>query len=136
MKVIFKHEAFNFDDVASIHYRASVVGDGYPIGIMKNTGRFFNNETVIARVASEKCAQQLVRAITEAWAANTSVFDIDDWLEKNPFPPEEKPEPRPRSRKHQKRLDDLYNSIARLEEIRDKLNDELNELKGERHEND
>ena len=80
MKVISNGRTFDFDKVVGLSYRASIVGNGYPIEIkIAQTGPF-NDVIEIARAPTAKCAYQLVCTITENWASNIPLFDVDKWL--------------------------------------------------------
>lgn len=83
MKVISNGNVFDFDKVTKLNYRASVVGDGYPIEIKYLSNGLFNDSTELTRVPTAHLAYQLVCVLTENWALNTPVFDVDKWLSEN-----------------------------------------------------
>ena len=84
MKVLSKGRVYDFDKVVNLYYRESMFGNGYPIEIKIGRDAIFNEPIEIARVSTAQRAYQLVSAITENWAAQTPVFDIDTWLAQHP----------------------------------------------------
>ncbi len=84
MKVISNGKTFDFDKVVELYYRKSVFGNGYPVEIKKDAKSFFEDDEIeITRVPTASGAYHLVCALTESWAANVPVFDVDKWLEEN-----------------------------------------------------
>lgn len=61
------------------------MGCGFPVEVRTAKTGLWGNTKEIVRVVTEECAQQLVLAITEAWAAGETLFNADDWLKEHSF---------------------------------------------------
>ena len=81
MKVIADRNVFDFDKVIKLGYRTSIVGNGYPIEIRYQGDDSFCNNTELIRVPTAACAYQLVCILTENWALDTPLFNVDKWLD-------------------------------------------------------
>lgn len=85
MKVISSKMTWDFTDVKRISYRQSIMNAGFPIEIERPVSSLFFISSVeeIARVKSQARAQRVVNVLTENWAADTPLFDLDAWLQED-----------------------------------------------------
>ena len=130
MKVVCSDKIINLDKFESVQYRASLLGDGYPVEATRHEtgGRLFGGVATateeIARFPHECTARALVSAIAESWLANEQVFDVKKWkVEKAPAytPASESNSP---SEKHLQ----MAEALLSLEDVQEKTCNQIKEL--------
>lgn len=86
MKIVLANKIIDLDKFESIQYKEKPLINsekGYPIVALRKGAGFWGDgevEEELARTSTEECAQDLVKAILEAWLSGSQIFDIAKWL--------------------------------------------------------